>query len=142
MKKTILVLCTANSCRSQIAHGYLNFFGGDNVDVYSAGVRTDGVNQTAIAVMKEDGVDISKHTSNHVDEYKDKEFEFVLTVCDNAKETCPYIPSKIKSFHYDFPDPAKAKGSEEDVLNQFRMVRDMIRKYTRDFIKDYVNVSS
>jgi arsenate reductase (thioredoxin) len=141
-KKKILVLCTANSCRSQIAHGYLNFFGGNNVEVCSAGVQADGVNPRAVAVMKEDGVDISKHTSNHVDEYKNIEFDFVITVCDNAKESCPYVPAKIKILHHDFPDPAIAKGTEQQIMDQFRMTRDMIRRYTRDFIKEYVNVSS
>lgn len=140
--KKILVLCTANSCRSQIAHGYLNFFGGNNVEVYSAGVRADGVNPRAVATMQEDGVDISRYTSNHVDEYKDMEFDFVITVCDGAKETCPYVPAKIRILHHDFPDPATAKGTEQQIMDQFRMTRDLIRRYTRDFIREYVNVSS
>lgn len=142
MKKKILVLCTGNSCRSQIAHGYLNYFGNENLEVYSAGIETHGVNPRAISIMKEDGIDISHHTSNNVNEYTSIEFDFVLTVCDNAKENCPYFPSKIKTFHYNFPDPAKAKGTEEEIMNQFRIVRDMIRNYTKEFIKDYVNVSS
>jgi arsenate reductase (thioredoxin) len=142
VKKKVLVLCTANSCRSQIAHGYLNYFGNKELDVYSAGVDTQGVNPRAIAVMKEDGVDISHHTSNHVNEYTNVEFDFVITVCDNARENCPYFPARIKNLHYDFPDPAQAKGSEEEIMNQFRMVRDMIRKYTREFIQSYVGVSS
>lgn len=142
MKKKILVLCTGNSCRSQIAHGYLNHFAEHSLDVYSAGVETHGVNPRAITIMKEDGVDISHHTSNHVGEYTNKEFDFVLTVCDNAKENCPYFPAKVKSFHYDFPDPAKAKGTEEQITAQFRNTRDLIRRYIRDFVKDYVNVTS
>ena len=141
-KKKILVLCTANSCRSQIAHGYLNSFGGNNVEVYSAGVRSDGVNPRAVAIMKEDGVDISHHTSNHVDEYKDIEFDFVITVCNNAKESCPYVPAKVKILDHDFPDPATATGPEEHIMEQFRLVRDLIRRYTRNFIKEYINVSS
>lgn len=141
-KKKILVLCTANSCRSQIAHGYLSYFGGENVEVFSAGVDKQGVNPRAVAVMKEDGVDISHHTSNHVDEYKDQEFDFVITVCESAKESCPYIPGRSGNFHHDFPDPTTATGSEQQVMDQFRMVRDLIRRYTRDFIKDYINVSS
>lgn len=142
MKKKVLVLCTANSCRSQMAHGYLNYFAQNELDVYSAGVRTDNVNTRAIAVMKEDGVDISHHTSNSVEEYANDEFDFVLTVCENALEKCPYFPARIKNIHHDFPDPASAKGSEEEIMNQFRMVRDMIRKYTRQFIENYVGVSS
>jgi arsenate reductase (thioredoxin) len=142
MRKKILVLCTGNSCRSQIAHGYLEHFGGPSLDVYSAGIETHGVNPRAIAVMKEDGIDIAHHTSNNVNEYQNIDFDFVLTVCDNAKENCPYFPAKVKSFHYNFPDPAKAKGTEEEIMNQFRMVRDMIKKYTREFVQNYVNVSS
>lgn len=142
MKKKVLVLCTGNSCRSQIAHGYLNFFGNNDLEVYSAGIETHGVNPRAIAVMKEDGIDISHHTSNKIDEYKDLEIDFVLTVCDNAKENCPYFPAKVKTFHQNFPDPAKATGSEEQIMHEFRNVRDMIRKYTSNFVKEYVNISS
>ena len=142
MKKKVLVLCTGNSCRSQMAHGYLDFFAEGGLEVFSAGIQTHGVNQKAIAVMKEDGVDISHHTSNNVNEYLDIEFDFVITVCDSARENCPYFPSKVKTFHYDFPDPAKAKGSEAEIMNEFRKVRDMIRKYISDFIRDYLNISS
>jgi arsenate reductase (thioredoxin) len=142
MKKKILVLCTGNSCRSQIAHGYLTHFAKQALEVYSAGIETHGVNPRAIAIMKEDGVDISHHTSNNVNEYTDMDFDFVLTVCDNAKENCPYFPAKVKTFHYDFPDPAKAKGTEEQIMAQFRNTRDLIRRYIRDFVKDYVNVTS
>jgi arsenate reductase len=142
MKKKILVLCTGNSCRSQIAHGYLDYFGNNALEVYSAGIETHGVNPRAIAVMREEGIDISHHTSNNVTEYTGVEFDFVLTVCDNAKENCPYFPAKVKSFHFNFPDPAKAKGSEKEIMEEFRKVRAMIRKYASDFIRDYVNVSS
>lgn len=135
MKKKIIVLCTANSCRSQIAHGYLNHFGGNKVEVYSAGVEAHGVNPGAIQTMKEDGIDISNHTSNHVDEYLDKKFDYVITVCENAKETCPYIPATIKNLHQDFPDPAKAKGTEEEIRKQFRHTRDLIKKYIHNFVK-------
>jgi arsenate reductase len=142
MKKKILVLCTGNSCRSQIAHGYLNFLGNNQLEVYSAGIETHGVNPKAIQVMKEDGIDISHHTSNNVNEYANLEFDFVLTVCDNAKENCPYFPAKVKTFHHNFPDPAKAIGTPDQVFEEFRKVRDMIRKYTSDFVRDYVNLSS
>ena len=132
--KKILVLCTGNSCRSQIAHGYLQYFAGDKAVVYSAGVETHGVNPKAIAIMQEDGIDISKHTSNHVLEYKDIDFDFVITVCDNAKETCPYFPTRAQKFHYNFPDPSKVKGSEEEIHAEFTRVRGMIKDYCEKFV--------
>jgi arsenate reductase (thioredoxin) len=134
--KNILILCTGNSCRSQIAHGYMQRFVGDKANVYSAGVETHGVNPRAIAIMAEDGIDISNHTSNNVLEYQDIDFDFVITVCDNAKERCPYFPSNAEKFHYNFPDPAKAVGTEEEIMNEFRKVRDMIKKYCINFMKD------
>lgn len=135
MKKKILVLCTGNSCRSQLAEGYLRKFVGDKAEVYSAGVETHGVNPKAIATMKEDGIDISAHTSNNVDEYHDIEFDYVITVCDNAQERCPYFPSNAKRFHYNFPDPAKATGSEEEIKTAFREVREMIKEYCKSFVE-------
>jgi arsenate reductase len=134
--KRILVLCTGNSCRSQIAHGYLNHFAGGKAEVYSAGIETHGVNPKAIAIMKEDGIDISHHTSNNVEEYVNIDFDFVITVCDNAKENCPYFPSKAKNFHQDFPDPAKANGTEEQITNEFRRVREMIKVYCKNFVAE------
>lgn len=137
--KNLLVLCTGNSCRSQIAEGYLRHFADENTTVYSAGVETHGVNPKAIAVMAEDGIDISGHTSNNVDEYYDVNFDYIITVCDNAKENCPFFPSKAERFHYNFPDPAKAQGTDEEVMNEFRRVRDMIKAYSHDFIKEHSN---
>jgi arsenate reductase (thioredoxin) len=134
--KRILVLCTGNSCRSQIAEGYLRHFTKNKAEVYSAGIETHGVNPKAIAVMKEDGIDISKHTSNNIDEYKGIDFDYVITVCDNAKESCPYFPTKAKVFHQNFPDPAKATGTEEEIRQQFRKVRDMIKLYCEKFVAD------
>src|SRR5476651_1936822 len=134
----ILVLCTGNSCRSQIAHGYLQLFAGNKARVYSAGIETHGVNPKAIQVMAQDGVDISKHTSNNVDEYIDIPFDSVITVCDNANEACPFFPGKVERFHQNFPDPAKAKGTDEEVMNEFRRVRDMIKVYSADFIQDHI----
>jgi arsenate reductase len=136
--KNILVLCTGNSCRSQIAEGYLRHFAGDNAKVYSAGIETHGVNPKAIQVMAEDHIDISKHTSNNVDEYLDIPFDYVITVCDNAKENCPYFPAKAERFHYNFPDPAKATGSADEVMNEFRRVRDMIKLYSENFVKENI----
>lgn len=134
--KRILILCTGNSCRSQIAEGYIADFAGDKAEVYSAGIETHGVNQKAIAVMKEDGIDISGHTSNNMNEYRDIDFDYVITVCDNAKERCPFFPSKAKKFHQNFPDPAKATGSDEDIINEFRKVRDMIKSYSKEFVEE------
>jgi len=135
-QKKILLLCTGNSCRSQIAEGYLQYFAGDKAEIYSAGVETHGVNPKAIATMQEDGIDISNHTSNHIDEYRNIDFDFVITVCDNAKERCPFFPSKAKKFHQDFPDPAKATGTDEEIKEQFRLVRQQIKEYCKKFVDD------
>ena len=137
-KKKILVLCTGNSCRSQIAEGYLRFFAHGRAEVYSAGVETHGVNPKAIATMGEDGIDISNHTSNNMDEYRDIDFDFVITVCDNAKERCPFFPTNARKFHHNFPDPAKAMGMEETVMAHFRQVRQLIKDYCRNFVKENV----
>lgn len=135
--KRILVLCTGNSCRSQIAEGYLRHFAAGWAEVYSAGIETHGVNPKAVATMKADGIDISNHTSNNIDEYRDIEFDYVITVCDHAKEVCPFFPSGGEKFHYNFPDPAKAKGTEAEVTAQFDSVRDMIKQYSQQFIKTH-----
>ena len=137
--KKVLVLCTGNSCRSQIAEGYLKYFARDQAEIYSAGVETHGVNPKAIATMADDNIDISNHTSNHIDEYQDVDFDFVITVCDNAKERCPYFPSKAEKFHYNFPDPAKATGSEEEIRHEFERVREMIKEYCREFVEEQVD---
>ena len=134
--KKILVLCTGNSCRSQLAEGYLRHFAGDKALVYSAGVETHGVNPRAIATMKEDGIDISGHSSNNILEYTGIEFDYVITVCDNAKERCPYFPSNAQKFHYNFPDPAKATGTEVEIEKAFSDVRAMIKQYCADFVKN------
>ncbi|MCO5241928.1 MAG: arsenate reductase ArsC [Chitinophagaceae bacterium] len=134
--KKILVLCTGNSCRSQIAQGYLQYFAGDKAKVYSAGVETHGVNPKAIATMQEDDIDISNHTSNNIDEYRNIAFDFVITVCDNAKERCPFFPSTAKKFHQNFPDPAKATGTGEEVMQQFRQVRQQIKDYCKRFVTE------
>lgn len=136
--KNILVLCTGNACRSQMAHGYLAHFGGSDVTIYSAGIETHGVNPTAIQVMQEDGIDISSHTSNNVDEYTALDMDMVITVCDNAQENCPYFPGKVQRFHQSFTDPGKATGTEEEILNEFRSVRDQIKAYSERFISNEV----
>ena len=137
--KNILVLCTGNSCRSQIAHGFLANMTAGKAHVYSAGVETHGVNPKAINTMKEIGIDISHHSSNNITEYFDVNFDYVITVCDNAKERCPYFPTKAVKLHYNFPDPAKAIGTEDEINEQFRNVRAMIKTYCEKFVEEYIN---
>lgn len=134
--KKILVLCTGNSCRSQMAHGYLQHFGKDKARVYSAGVEVHGLNPFAVGIMAEDGIDISKHTSNHVDEYQDIDFDYVITVCDNAKEACPFFPTKTKTIHHSFEDPSKSSGTAKELIAEFRKVRDEIKVFSKDFIAE------
>ena len=137
--KNILVLCTGNSCRSQIAEGYLRYLAGGKANIYSAGIETHGVNPKAIQVMAEDHIDISRHTSNHVDEYIAIPFDQVITVCDNANEACPFFPGKVERFHQNFPDPAISTGNAEEIMNEFRRVRDMIKNYSEAFVNDHIN---
>ena len=124
-----------------MAEGYLRHFAGDKALVKSAGIETHGVNPKAIAIMKEDGIDISGHTSNNVDEYRSIDFDYVITVCDNANERCPVFPGRAVRLHHDFPDPAKATGSAEDIRGQFRTTRDLIRTYCREFVSKYIDPS-
>ena len=137
--KKVLILCTGNSCGSQIAHGYLAHFAKEKAEVYSAGVETHGVNPRAIQTMKEDGIDITAHTSNNVNEYSGINFDYIITVCDNAKERCPYFPGTAKRFHYNFPDPAKATGTEEEIQAEFQRVRELIKEYILSFISENLN---
>lgn len=139
MTKRVLVLCTGNSCRSQIAEGYLRHFAGQKAEIYSAGVETHGVNPKAIATMQEDGIDISSHTSNNIDEYHNIVFDFVITVCDNAKERCPFFPIKAQKLHHNFPDPAKATGTDTEIKEEFRRVRQQIKEYCKDFVAQNVS---
>ena len=133
-KKNILVLCTGNSCRSQMAHGYLKTYLKEKAQVYSAGIETHGLNPGAVSIMKEDGIDISGHTSNHVDEYLEIPWHFIITVCDHAKENCPYIPSKTAiRLHHNFFDPSKVKGSSEEIHAAFLKARNEIKGYCKDF---------
>lgn len=132
-KTKILVLCTGNSCRSQMAEGYLKFFCGNRAEIYSAGVETHGVNPMAVATMLEDGIDISGQTSNNVNAYNHIDFDFVITVCDHARERCPVLPGKAKKFHHNFPDPAKTKGTPEEINEHFRSVRQLIKAYCQAF---------
>jgi len=131
--KTILVLCTGNSCRSQMMQAYLNNFLKDKALVYSAGIEAHGLNTLTIKAMIDDGIDISNHTSNNVSEYKDIVFDYLISVCDKAKELCPHFPAQTKIIHYSFPDPAQAEGSETEVYEEFVKVRDMIKEFCIDF---------
>jgi len=122
-----------------MAEAWLRYFAGDRAIVYSAGVTPHRVNPRAIAVMSEAGIDISGHTSNHVDEYLDKEIDIVLTVCDNAREQCPVFPKRVKKFHHAFHDPSFTTGSEEEIMNDFRKVRDEIRTFAMQFVSTHVS---
>jgi len=136
--KNILILCTGNSCRSQLAEGYLRHFADDKANIYSAGIEIHGVNPKAILTMAEDHLDISAHTSNHVDEYMLIPFDYVITVCDNASEACPFFPGEVERLHQNFPDPAKATGSIEEVMDEFRRVRDLIKVYSLNFVQTHL----
>jgi arsenate reductase (thioredoxin) len=130
-KRRVLILCTGNSARSQMAEGLLRQDAGDQFEVSSAGTNPTHVRPEAIAVMRELGIDISSHRSKHVDEFQGKHFDYVLTVCDNAKESCPIFPGTL-SIHHSFDDPATFAGSEQQRLTVFRRVRDEIRAYFRN----------
>ena len=138
----ILVLCTGNSCRSQMAEGYLRKFADASVELYSAGIEAHGLNPHAVASMARDGVDISGQKSTLVDEYAAMVFDVVLTVCDNAQENCPILPSKSGAptirLHHSFPDPAKAQGTQEEIQAAFDSVRDQIKAFS----KSLLNVNS
>jgi arsenate reductase len=125
-RKRVLILCTGNSARSQMAEGLLRHLAGDRFDVASAGVAPTQVRPEAIAVMRELGIDISHHRSKSVDEFLGQDFDYVITVCDNANEQCPIFPSNTKRIHWSFEDPAAAAGDEQARLAVFRRVRDEI----------------
>jgi arsenate reductase len=131
MKKRVLILCTGNSARSQMAEGLLRHDSGERFEVESAGTKPGQVRPEAIAVMKEIGIDISKHRSKSVDEFSGESFDYVLTVCDSARDTCPVYPGHANRLHHSFDDPAALKGSEEERLVMFRRVRDEIRDYLK-----------
>jgi arsenate reductase len=138
--KRVLILCTGNSCRSQMSEGWLRHFGKDNVEVFSAGTRPSFVNPVAIEVMKEAGVDISSHHSKSVDEFVGKELDYVVTVCDNAREECPYLPGSHTTIHMPFEDPSFVEGSTEERLKEFRRVRDIIRDEMKGFAERIIRV--
>ena len=133
--KKVLILCTGNSCRSQIAHGFLNHLTDNSISVFSAGVEKHGINKNAVKCMAEIGIDISYHNSNLIDEYLNEKFDFIITVCDNANEICPVIlNSDVKKIHKNFTDPSKLNNGQYG--NEFYEVRDQIKTFIIDFIKD------
>jgi len=136
-KRRILILCTGNSARSQMAEGLLRHDAGDRFEVASAGVSPGIVRPEAIAVMNEVGIDIAGQRSKHVDEFQGQRFDYVLAVCDNARDSCPVFLGTAKRFHRSFDDPAAAGGSDEQRLNVFRRVRDELRSYLREFTAQY-----
>jgi arsenate reductase len=135
-KKRVLILCTGNSARSQMAEGLLRHDAGDRFTVESAGTKPSTVRPEAIAVMKEVGINITSHRSKHVDEFAGRNFDYVLTVCDNAKESCPVFFGKAVRLHHSFNDPALVEGTDEKRLDTFRKVRNELRAYLREFTKN------
>jgi arsenate reductase (thioredoxin) len=134
MKKRVLILCTGNSSRSQMAEGLLRSFGADRVAVASAGTSPSIVRPEAIAVMAELGIDLAGHRSKHVREFDGQRFDYVITVCDRANETCPIFPRDTERIHWSFPDPAAVEGTETERLAAFRRVRDSLAEMVRVFI--------
>jgi arsenate reductase len=127
-KPTVLILCTGNSCRSHVAEGILRQVAGDLIDVQSAGSRPAGyVHPKVIEVMREIGIDISSHTSKHMNEFLDRQVDTVITVCGKADQACPIFPGQVNRYHWDFEDPAHAKGSDDEIYAEFRRVRDQIK---------------
>jgi arsenate reductase (thioredoxin) len=133
VKKKVLFLCTANSCRSQMAEGIVNHFLGDLLDAVSAGTEASYVNPKAIVVLQEIGVDISRHRSKSMDEFAEDSFDYVITLCGDANEKCPLFFGGVKRTHIGFSDPAKATGSEEEILGEFRKVRDEVKATLLDY---------
>ena len=134
--KNILVLCTGNSCRSQIAHGWLNYYtDSSKIQIYSAGIEAHGLNKMAVETMSEIGIDIRHQKSNLISDYDKIQFDFIITVCDNAKENCPVFHSKnSKKIHKNFSDPSKIKGDINKIKNSFKKSRDEIRDFCKNFV--------
>ena len=135
-KKKVLILCTGNSARSQMAEGLLKHITRNKYEIYSAGTKPSIVRPEAIKALAEIGIDISENRSKSVEEFVREEIDYILTVCDNAKENCPYFPAKTKVVHHSFEDPADVQGDEKARLNAFRKIRDEIGEYfENDFVK-------
>lgn len=131
-KKNILVLCTGNSCRSQMAEAYLKLYYADQCNVYSAGVEKHGINPFAMGILMEDNLDISNHYSKTIDELDDVPFDLIITVCDHANEVCPIFPGKQTKIHHNFKDPSKMNGSSNDLIRAFRETRDEIKEFCKN----------
>ena len=131
--KKILVICTGNSARSQMAEGFLKHYKKD-WEIYSAGTQPVGLNPIAVGVMSEKGIDISGYKSKHIDLFSNMKFDYVITVCDNAKESCPVFPGNAEYIHWSLKDPAAADGTKEEKLNAFRKIRDEINNKVLGFI--------
>lgn len=138
MNPKVLFLCTHNSARSQLAEGILRHMAGDKIDVYSAGTVVTGVNPFAIKVLADKGIDISKQYSKHVNDLLDIKFDYVVTVCDRAKQSCPIIPGKLKKIHWSIIDPGEVPGTDEDRLNAFRETRDLLFRLLKEEFKVYL----
>jgi arsenate reductase len=134
MKQRVLILCTGNSARSQMAEGLLRALAGDRFDVFSAGSKPSTVNPLAIAAMDERGIDIRSQRSKHLNEYLDQPFDYVITVCDNAAETCPIFPGPAQRIHWSFPDPAAVAGGEAERLAAFQQVREALEAQLRGWL--------
>ncbi len=139
-KKKILVLCTGNSARSQMAEGWIKYYAGNAAEVWSAGIEAHGLNKYAVKSMMDAIIDISHQRSKTTEELSDIKFDYIITVCDNAKENCPYFPGEAVRIHHSFPDPAKATGSEEEIIEAFNNVRDDIEDFVFDFV--HANIRS
>lgn len=135
MKQHVLILCTGNSARSQMAEGLLRALAGDRFEVFSAGTKPSVVNPLAITAMDERGIDIRSHRSKHLDELRNQPFDYVITVCDSAAENCPIFPGPAQRIHWSFPDPAAAEGHVGERLLSFRMVRDAIEERLRTWLE-------
>lgn len=134
-KKRVLIVCTGNSCRSQMAEGFIRHYGDEQFDVVSAGTRPSGLHPIAVQVMDEIGIDISRHKSKHVNEFFNQPFDYVITVCDHARKSCPFFPGKNVKLHWFFPDPPHHKDATKKVVKEFRKVRDLIHKKFKAAVK-------
>jgi arsenate reductase (thioredoxin) len=136
--KNVLVLCTGNSCRSQMAEGWIRYYAGNEANVFSAGIEAHGLNTYAVKVMKDAVIDISKQKSKTVNDLPDVGYDYIITVCDYANQKCPVFPGKGLRLHRSFPDPGAFKGTEEEIFKQFSDLRDLIEDYCFDFVHTYI----
>jgi len=137
-KKKILVLCTGNSCRSQMAEGWIRYYSGDAANVWSAGIESHGLNTHAVKSMMDAVIDISKQRSKTIEELPEKEFDFIITLCNDAKEKCPVFPGGGEYFHKSFADPYLASGTEEEIMEVFNSIRDEVEDFVFDFVHVHV----